>query len=320
MRLTEAIESLLMATRADGRSPKTVVDYERKLRPLQEFLGDVDVNVVTVDDLRRFVVSLQTQAARWEDHPRLATKDGGLSPFSIAGYVRAVKRLFNFLEAEGIVEHNPTRRLQLKQPKARVPKSVVSDDVSALLETTAGNSAADLRDRAIILLLTDSGCRVSGLCSLRLEYLDVERGVALVMEKGEKVRAIMFSEITAAALSAWLAVRRAVDSTAVFLSLKGGGDLSVGAVGEMLKRRAKRAGIEGRVNPHSFRHAFAREYLLSGGDLGTLSDILGHSDVAITKTFYAIFTLGELQEQHRKHSPVTKLLGWKEKDVTDTDS
>ncbi len=150
---------------------------------------------------------------------------------------------------------------------------------------------------------------------MKIANLDLEHGVAIVSEKGEKIRAIMFSEITAAALQDWLAVRKD-EGPMLFVSLgpKSTGGLSTGAVGEMLKRRAKKAGIEGRVNPHSFRHAFAREYLLSGGDLSTLSDILGHSDVAVTKSFYAIFTLGELQEQHKKHSPVIKLLGGKDAD------
>jgi len=74
----------------------------------------------------------------------------------------------------------------------------------------------------------------------------------------------------------------------------------------MLQRRAEQAGIEGAVNPHGFRHGFAKHYLLSGGDLGTLADILGHSSVEVTKTYYGIFTIQELQEKHRRHSPIAK--------------
>jgi hypothetical protein len=77
----------------------------------------------------------------------------------------------------------------------------------------------------------------------------------------------------------------------------------------MLKRRAKRAGVQGRVNPHAFRHAFAREHIKNGGDLATLSQLMGHASVEITKANYAIFTMQELQEKHRRHSPVMRLLG-----------
>ena len=72
----------------------------------------------------------------------------------------------------------------------------------------------------------------------------------------------------------------------------------------MLRRRAKRAGVEGPFNPHSFRHAFARHFLMSGGDLGTLADLMGHSSVEVTKNSYAIFTERELKEKHRRHSPI----------------
>jgi len=75
-------------------------------------------------------------------------------------------------------------------------------------------------------------------------------------------------------------------------------------VARMLARRAKRAGIAGKVNPHSFRHAFARDFLMSGGDLGALSDLLGHADVLVTKEFYGVLTGEELRRKHEQYSPV----------------
>ena len=77
----------------------------------------------------------------------------------------------------------------------------------------------------------------------------------------------------------------------------------------MLKRRAKQAGVKGHVNPHSFRHAFARDYILSGGDLATLSQLMGHSSILVTKKYYARFNVKELQEKHARHSPVAWRLG-----------
>ncbi len=311
MKLADAIGALLLATQADGRSPRTVSDYVRKLRPLTEFLGNVEVETVTPDDLRRYVVSLQNQTTRWVEHPKLEAQTGPLSDFSIAGYVRAAKRLFNFLEDERLIDYNPARRIRNPQPKVKIPKAIEIKDFLELLRVTAGSGLADLRDRAVILMLADTGCRVSGLAGLCLSDLDLNSGVAMVTEKGDQTRAVMFTEPTAAALQAWLAVRPGDRGSSVFVSLgpKCRGGMSAGAIGEMLKRRAEQAGISGRVNPHSFRHAFARHYLLSGGDLATLSDLMGHSGVEVTRAFYAIFTLGELQAQHRKHSMVNRLLG-----------
>ena len=64
---------------------------------------------------------------------------------------------------------------------------------------------------------------------------------------------------------------------------------------QMLRRMGKRAGVSGRVNPHAFRHAFAREFMLNGGDIGTVSQILGHTQIAVTKQFYAVFSTEELK-------------------------
>jgi len=170
-----------------------------------------------------------------------------------------------------------------------------------------GDTLADVRDTAIILFLLDTGCRAGGLCGLRVDDLRLEAGLALVYEKGGKSRYVMFNPQTAEALRAWLAVRPE-GGEAVFVSLKRKTALTPSGVWQMLQRRAERAGVEGASNTHAFRHSFAKNYLLSGGDLGTLADILGHSSVEVTKAYYGVFTLQELQEKHRRHSPIRKVL------------
>jgi site-specific recombinase XerD len=293
MSLSEAIERLLIATRAEGRSPRTVQAYAEKLGHLMRYLGDPPVEAVTVDDLRRFL------AAQYEK---------GLSAFTVKTRVRAFKRLFNFLEAEGILESNPAQRVKTPQPKRGEPKGIRWGDFLALLDTTGPGSVLDLRDRALLLLLFDTGCRVGGLVGLRVDDLDLEHLRAVVTEKGGKTRLVFFQEETAQALAAWLAVRPQDRGPWLFVSFKGKyGRLTVSGVYHVLKGRGKLAGCTGPVNPHAFRHGFARAYLLSGGDLGTLADILGHSTVEVTKAYYGIFTVAELQAKHAQHSPIVKL-------------
>lgn len=295
MKLSEAIERLAIATRANGRSPRTVGSYREKLGHLVDFLGDPPVEGVTVHDLRRFVV---------------AQFDRGLSPFTVKSRVRALKRLFNFCEVEGITAGNPGQGIKTPNPKRDKPKGIRWADFVALLETTRPGDVLDLRDRAIILFLFDTACRVGGLTWLKLEDLDLEARRALVREKKSGTRPIFYQEPTAAALRAWLEVRPDDRGPWLFTSTKVGyGRLTGSGVRKLLERRSEEAGCEGPTNPHAFRHGFARAYLLSGGDLGTLSDILGHSGVAITKEYYAVFTAGELQRQHDRHSPIARLRG-----------
>ncbi|MCD6552447.1 MAG: tyrosine-type recombinase/integrase [Anaerolineae bacterium] len=312
MLLSDAVEALLIATRADGRSPSTVNSYRRKLKPLVDFLGDVEIETITIDDLRGYVGDLMDRQARWASNPYVSEQAGGLSPFTVASHVRAIKRLFNWLQEEGHLDNNPARRLKVPQPRRMKPKAISRQDLTALLGTTEGDSVADIRDRALILFLADTGCRVGGLCGLELEDLDLDNRTAIVCEKGDKCRMVFFTEPTAEALRAWLEVRpdRATDCVFVTLSHSVGA-LTGNAVTQMLKRRAKQAGAKGPVNPHAFRHAFAREFLLGGGNLGTLSDILGHTDVEVTKMYYAVFTTGELKRQHDKYSPIAQMFGEK---------
>jgi site-specific recombinase XerD len=212
---------------------------------------------------------------------------------------------------EGVITDNPGRRIKLQHLDPQEPKAISEDDFLAILATTDAGSVADKRDRAILCLLYDSGCRVGGLCGLEIGDLDLDAMRALVTEKRRKTRYIMFTEPTREALGAWLEVRPEVPGNWLFVGLssqKPGPLLSRG-VWYMLSRRAKLAGVTGPHSPHSFRHAFAINFLLDSGDIGILSRLMGHADVGITIRWYGRFVVGQLQELHREHSAVKRLLG-----------
>lgn len=309
MLLTEAIEALCIATRADGRSARTVESYHQKLAALLTFLGDVPVEMITVDDLRHYIADLMDRRILYAVHPSRKQVKGALSPFTVASNVRACRRLFNWLEEEGRIETSPMRRIRTPQPRRREPKGISRQNLLALLKSTGAGSVADLRDRAIILFLADTGCRVGGLCGLLVGDVDLDSRLAVLVEKGGKTRRAPFTRTTARALQEWLAVRPQDKGPALFVGLGNRAKDTVTPTGmaRMLTRRAKQAGITGPVNPHSFRHAFARDFLLDGGDLGTLADLLGHTSVLVTKDFYGIFTIQELQEKHARHSPIAQI-------------
>lgn len=319
MLLSEAIEGLVVATIADGRSARTAADYRQRLAELVIFLGDVEVRQVTGQDLRRFIAGLRQRDSRYQVHPFRGSQAGGLSMATIAGMTRCVKRLFAFLVADGVLVDNPAKVLKVqRQPKGREPKAVSLDDLVAMLQTTAGNEPAQVRDRALLLFLADTGCRIGGLVGLRLADVDLAHQTGWVIEKGDKRRPVYFTDGTAAAMVRWLAERPAGGSDRVFVRVdwQPGQALTPLGVSEILKRIGRRAGVTGPHNPHAFRHAFAREYLHNGGDLATLSDLLGHADITVTAQSYAVFLPNELQARHDRFSPVSKLqLG-----LTDPDS
>lgn len=309
MNLSDAIEALATATLADGRSQRTANDYRQKLTRLLGFLGDVDVATITAQDLRNYVAAQRAQRTRYANTTARPEIAGGLATASIAGYVRAVKRLFRWLVDEGVLASNPAARLKTPAAPRGEPKAYTRRDLRDLLRATAGDDPMQRRDRALLLVLADTGCRVGGLAGLRIADLDLDQQRARVTEKGGRSRWVYFTSYTSQALRDWLAVHPDPAGGILWSNLGtvGAPGLTVEGIRQVLKRLGQRAGVQGPVNPHAFRHGFAREYLLAGGDLASLADLLGHSSVEVTWRYYAIFAEDELAEKHHRHSPVTRL-------------
>lgn len=308
MNLSDALESFLQAAKADGLSDKTVIWYSAMLRPMVASLDVQDVADVTTANLRGYIVSLRERTTR-HGHQRPA-QEGGLSAESIASNVRALHRFWRWASDEYDID-NPARKIKHPGKGKSTPKGIIPADMSALLRAALQNDdmAAAARDAAIIALLADSACRAGGLLSLDVKDVDLEKRTAIVLEKGNKLRRIYFLPFTALALARWIALRPAVSETALFVALKHGavlGRLKYSGLYEALKRIARRAGVQGRFNPHSFRHGFARDYLLNGGDLATLAQLLGHSSVTTTAHYYALFEQSQLAAQHDKFSPMRR--------------
>jgi len=284
--------------------------YQARLGALVEFTCDVEIEELTISILRRWRASLLQRDGRWSDHPTRPEKEGGLSPWTVRGYMRAVRAFCNWCVREGLLISSPAARLRLPPKPQNPPKAVSPEDVVSMLEV------ADVRDRAIVCVLAATGCRVGGLCDLRLSDLELEHqpARAMVREKGrggKKARLVFFGPQTVASLRAWIVIRpdNGGDDH-VFLGQRG--PLTEGGVYQILRRLAKKAGIKGRFNPHAFRHAFARGALENGADLGTVSQLLGHSGIGVTNEFYARWSVEELGKRSEKY-------GWFEKKAKSTE-
>lgn len=188
------------------------------------------------------------------------------------------------------------------------PKGVSLEDVRAIFQVTSQNIYG-ARDRAILMFLLDTGCRAQGICTLRYDNLELDQKRAILGEKGRPNRAVFLSDLTIDFLTAWLELRP-VNAITVFCSVqppRTGNPLTYDGLKEIMRRLKERAHVEGRVNLHSFRHGFAREYIKNGGDLATLSRLMGHADSAVTSWYYAVFSSGELATAHDKFSPIKGL-------------
>jgi len=291
MKVEQAVDVFLMALRADGVKPETVVWYQHRLSRFVSLYRGRDIRKVGLDEVRAYIVQVQ---------------ELNFAPYTFFTLVRAIRRLFKWLYEERRVDGDFHKRIRLPRLPQPVPKGIEMSEVVALLDQCNG-SLAGVRDRAVILFLFDTGCRVGGLCGLRVGELDLGHRSARLLEKGEKARTVLFGTPTEKALRGWMRARPFPQSEYVFTSMREDRPVSGNTVIQMLRRHAKRAGVTGRVNPHAFRHAFAREYILNGGDLASVSEMLGHSQISVTKQFYAVFQAEELRDKHEAFSPVSHL-------------
>jgi site-specific recombinase XerD len=307
MEVQQAISEFILDCEARGLAESTVRWYRQRLRGFGRSLEEAglsDVTRVTTAHLRSFLTRLHNQKRRWVNHPCHPPSESGLSVYTIHGYVRILRVFFKWLFEENITETNPAMRVRLPKLPKEPPKAVSTEDRNRLLEA----AKPDPRDYAIVCFLVDTGCRVGGLASLTIQNLDLERGEALVTEKGKgggKARLVYFNGCARAALARWLKARPESKTDRVFVQ-KFNKDkaLQAGGVYQVLERLAKKSGVKGRFNPHSFRHAWAREALRNGANLADVAQVLGHEDEGVTLRFYGRWAQQELKERHSQFSPL----------------
>jgi integrase/recombinase XerC/integrase/recombinase XerD len=223
-----------------------------------------------------------------------------LAPVSVAGYVRTLRVLGNWLAAEGLANAAALRGLR----RPRVPQKVIEPVADHVLRRLL--AVASVRDRAIVLLMLDTGLRVSEVAGLRLGDLRPD-GTVKVNGKGSIERITPVGSTTRQAIVRYLGQRGpGRPDDALWLGRKG--EISARGLQHMLRRLKGRVGVTGRLSPHSLRHTFARSYLVNGGDVFSLQRILGHTSLDMVKRYVALAELEIVRRLHAVASPADRLL------------
>jgi integrase len=304
MKLTDAITTFLTSM-IGIRSPNTILWYKQRLPDLVSYLGDKAIKLITIHDLRQWRADLFSRQTRYINHPYHVIKPGGLSVYTIHQYIRSSKRLFKWLHQEGLLDHNPAARLELPKLPKQKPRGIDPDLLKALINAVNNRP----RDLAIIYLLADTGCRIGGLCGLRIKHLDLDNCSAVVTEKGEITRPVFYLECTAELIRSWLAIRPSCETDYLFIGYrKPHNPLMPSGVYDMLKITSYKLGIRSGFNPHNFRHAAIRGWLNSGMPLPDASRLAGHASVAITGDIYGFVSDTQLKQDHHLHSWLNKLI------------
>jgi len=206
-----------------------------------------------------------------------------LARSSVARKLASVRSCLKYLARRGVVELNAARQVRSPKLPQRLPSFLPKDESKNLLDSPVERTEAGLRDRALLELLYATGLRVAECCGLDLDDLDRQQGSVRVMGKGGKERVVPAGDVALQALDAWLTVRG--EGRGPLFTNPRGGRLSTRGVHRIVKSRARAAGIDRRVTPHTFRHSFATHMLGEGADLRLIQELLGHSRLSTTQRY-----------------------------------
>ena len=233
-------------------------------------------------------------------------KRAGLAASSIKLIVVALKIFFRFLLGKGAVRRDPTETLSLPRIERYLPETLNEIQAEQLLEAIDTTAPLGLRDRAMIELLYASGLRISELANARLENFNAEERILRVVGKGNKTRLVPVGRKACEAIAAYLSTERPKllsrrTGNEIFLSVRGTKITTV-RIWQIVKKHAKRSGLEANIYPHLLRHSFATHLLGNGADLRIIQEMLGHADISTTQV-YTHVDQQRLKAVHRKFHP-----------------
>lgn len=295
-----------------GRSTKTTENYGLYLARFFELIAQdfpegatIKPSDLTPELLRKFRLRLN----RFDDnqnHERLSALTQSYHLIALRGFLK-------YLAKRGIHSLDPSL-VDLPHAAKKQVTFLHFDEVERLLSEIPIDTETGLRDRAIIELLFSGGLRVSELCSLNRDSINLTRREFMVRGKGKKDRPIFIDQTTADHLEEYLNARNDT-LPALFLNNSSNqnipdtsGDfrrLSPRSIERIIQKYARLAGITKHVTPHTLRHSFATDLLMNGADLRSVQSLLGHANIATTQ-IYTHITDPHLKEVHEKFHSETK--------------
>lgn len=280
-----------------GRSQKTLENYGRYLDRFINFAKIETVSSLSEDVIRQYRLHLNR------------IRDSDNQPLKRVTQNYHVIALRNFLKylAKIQIKAVTAERIELGKQEDRSVTFLERDELQKILESPDTKSIDGLRDRAIFSTLFSTGLRVSELCSLNKDKIDLNRGEFSVRGKGSKIRLVFLSEDSKDDIKNYLARRKDVDE-ALFVRIPKGGSfskfdnlrLTPRSVQRIVKKYTIKAGIIGKeVTPHTIRHSYATDLLRNGADIRSVQAMLGHSSVTTTQ-IYTHVTDKQLRDVHKK--------------------
>lgn len=282
-----------------NRSPKTLENYGRYLDRFFGFAKVASAGDISEDLIRQYRLYLN----RLKD-----SKSNPLKKITQNYHIIALRNFLKYLAKRG-VHCVPAEKVELGKQEDREVIFLEANELGRLISATEGGDKLDtLRDKAIISTLFCTGMRVSELCSLNRDKVDINGGEISIRGKGSKIRLVFLSDQTKKDLTKYLKKRIDTDE-AMFIRLPRTKNalakesdlrLTPRSIQRIIKKYSIKAGIVGKnVSPHSLRHSYATDLLRNGADIRSVQALLGHSSVTTTQ-IYTHVTDKQLREVHHR--------------------
>ena len=309
--IDELVARYTVSNQADGKSPKTIAWYADILTQFLRYLKangyQCTLSTFNIDITRGYILFLQRRP-RFQGHPFISQKGDLLSPKTVQCHARVLKAFSTWLYEEEYTNLNRLRNLKLPRATTRIMDPLKPEEVKKVINTINRKSYSGERNHAVLVTLLDSGLRASELANITLSNLNLKDGCIRITGKGNKERIVPIGKFVQMELSHYIEkIRPQVhsgDCNNLFLAQRGR-RMTPNTVKMVFSKLARSSKVH-RLHAHLCRHTFAVNYLLNGGDIFSLREILGHTTLEMVN-HYLHFTSSQITAQHHKYSPMDRI-------------
>lgn len=260
-----------------GLSENTINSYGIDLKLFLEYLRENEIPSFKQVNKEVIVNYMQSE------------KNNNKANSSILRSVSSLRKFFQYLAQEKIIEKDPMLLIDTPKKKQHLPQVLTKEEVEKLLRSPNTGQVLGLRDRAMLELMYATGLRISEIINLKLEDLHLTMGTLQTLGKGHKERIVPVGDEAIKWVNRYLEETRPKllkqkRSNYLFLNFHGN-NLTRQGVWKNLKAEVRKAGIQKNITPHTLRHSFATHILENGADLRIVQELLGHADISTTQIY-----------------------------------